>query len=40
VSPSGIGLGARVVVGLLAAGAFWGLVIFRGRLTTVPAPLL
>lgn len=40
VSPSGIGLGARIVVGLLAAGAFWGLVIFRGRLTTEPAPSL
>jgi uncharacterized membrane protein SpoIIM required for sporulation len=34
VSPSGIGLGARVAVGLIAAGAFWGLVVWRG----VPEP--
>jgi uncharacterized membrane protein SpoIIM required for sporulation len=37
VSPSGIGLPARVVVGVLAAGAFWGLVIWRGR--PAPAPV-
>jgi uncharacterized membrane protein SpoIIM required for sporulation len=30
VSPSGIGLAARIVVGLVAAGAFWGLVWWRG----------
>jgi uncharacterized membrane protein SpoIIM required for sporulation len=34
VSPSGIGLAARITVGILAAGAFWGLVLWRGR----PAP--
>jgi uncharacterized membrane protein SpoIIM required for sporulation len=40
VSPSGIGLGARVVVGLVAAGAFWGLVIWRGRPTAGLGPSL
>jgi uncharacterized membrane protein SpoIIM required for sporulation len=38
VSPSGIGLGARITIGLLAAGAFWGLVIWRGGVTAAPAP--
>ena len=33
VSPSAVGLGARITVGVLAAGAFWGLVIWRGRPT-------
>ncbi len=40
VSPSGIGLGARLAVGLLAAGAFWGLVFFRGRPIPEREPLL
>lgn len=31
VSPSGIGLPARIVIGVTAAGMFWGLVIWRGR---------
>jgi uncharacterized membrane protein SpoIIM required for sporulation len=31
VSPSDIGLTARVAVGLVAAGSFWGLVLWRGR---------
>lgn len=31
VSPSGIGLSARIAVGVVAAGAFWTLVLWRGR---------
>ena len=40
VSPSDVGLTARVIVGSLAAGIFWGLVIWRGRPTGEPAASL
>jgi uncharacterized membrane protein SpoIIM required for sporulation len=33
VSPSGVGLAERIVVGVGAAGAFWALVIWRGKQT-------